>query len=309
MNESFDPARLRMGSIHQRKHLVDTSHFVQATDPPGDLLSGMPDLLAGKQLKTLCRRIAQAKRENKPVVMAMGAHVIKCGLSLLVKDLMERRIVTALAFNGAGAIHDWEIAYAGATSEQVADTLGDGSFGMVHETPKAMSEVVDQAARQGRGFGEILGAILDRSEFPYKEFSLFAAAHRFGVPATVHVCIGCDTVHMAAGAKGAHIGEASLNDFKVLTRVVAGLEGGVWLNIGSAVVLPEVFMKALTVSRNLTGSPKKFTAADLDMFQHFRPRQNVLSRPGGEGLALTGHHEIMIPLLRWGVLSELARGK
>jgi hypothetical protein len=309
MEEQLNPTKLKTISIHEREHIVKVEHFVKPTDPPGGLLDGFPPLLAGRDLKTLYTRIAEAGRGKRLVVLAMGAHVIKCGLSLLLIDLMERGIVKALAMNGAGAIHDWEIAYAGATSEKVAQTLADGSFGMVRETPESLNAAAALAARDNLGFGEALGREIEASDFPYKNHSLFAAAARLGIPATVHVCLGCDTVHMTADADGAAIGRASMKDFRKITDVVAGLEGGVWLNIGSSVVMPEVFLKALSVTRNLTGKPERFTAADLDMIRHYRPRENVLSRPGGESFALTGHHEIMVPLLRWGVLSVLAKGE
>jgi len=205
-------------------------------------------------------------------------------------------------------VHDWEIAYAGVTSEKVANTITDGSFGMVRETPKALNAVVDKAAKEGLGFGEALGQAIEESAFPHKLYSLFAAGYRLKIPVTVHVCLGCDTVHTFDSAYGGSIGAASMTDFRKLSQVTASLDGGVWLNIGSTVVLPEVFLKTLSVARNLTGKPKEFTTADMDMIRHYRPRQNVLSRPGGAGYALTGHHEIMIPLLRWGVLWELNKG-
>ncbi|MFH1998035.1 MAG: hypothetical protein ABIK28_00075 [Planctomycetota bacterium] len=304
-DDFLDPSLLKSISIKDREHIVDTSLFVEPTDPPEGLLSGFPDLLGGRSLKELCRKVAEARQGGRPVIMAMGAHVIKCGLSLLLIDLMERGVITALAFNGAGAIHDWEIAFAGATSEKVADTLSDGSFGMVHETPRAINGAARKASEENLGFGEVLGREIELSDLPYKAFSLFAAGYRLKIPVTVHVCLGCDTVHMHADADGAAIGKASMTDFQRLCRVTAELDGGVWLNIGSSVVLPEVFLKALSVTRNLKGAPQHFTAADLDMIRHYRPTQNVLSRPGGRSIALTGHHEIMIPLLRWGILSEL----
>ncbi|MHC4941496.1 MAG: GSU2086 family protein [Planctomycetota bacterium] len=309
MEEHLDLSKLKTISIHEREHIVNVSHFVKPSDPPIDVLAGFPGVLAAADLGILCARIAEAKRKGRTVAIGMGAHVIKCGLSLLFIDLMERGIVHALAMNGASAIHDWEIAFAGATSEKVSQTLADGSFGMVRETPEALNAIAAAAAREGLGFGEALGQEIEASDFPHKDHSLFAAAARLGIPATVHVCMGCDTVHMTADADGAAIGQASMTDFRKITEVVAGLEDGVWLNIGSSVVLPEVFLKAISITRNLTGKPRRFIAADLDMIRHYRPRENVLSRPGGESFALTGHHEIMVPLLRWGVLSELARKK
>jgi hypothetical protein len=222
---------------------------------------------------------------------------------------MERGIVTALALNGACAIHDWEIAYVGQTSEKVSESLESGNFGMVHETPKAINAAAKRAAREGLGFGEALGQDIEESTFPYKSYSLIGAAYRLGVPLTLHVSIGCDTVHMHGDADGASIGAATMTDFRRLLKVVLNLESGIWLNVGSAVVLPEVFLKVLSMARNLEGKPQRITTADLDMIRHYRTQQNVLARPGGPNYSLTGHHEIMIPLLRWGVMWELEKGQ
>jgi len=307
-HQPIDPSRLETYSLSARQNLVSQGLLVLPTDPPGDLLGGMPDILAAAQLKQLCRAIVGAHTDGGAVVLAMGAHVIKCGLSLLIIDLMERGLVSAVALNGAGVIHDHELAMVGGTSEDVSEGLEDGSFGMARETAEAINGAAGQAAREDRGFGETLGAQILSSNLPFKETSIVAAGCRLGLPVTVHVSIGCDIVHMHANADGGAIGAASMFDFRVLTGIVADLEGGVWLNIGSSVVLPEVFLKALSVVRNVSrGSPKVFTTANLDMLRHYRPQQNVVERPGGRGLSITGHHEIMIPLLRWGVLHELAR--
>lgn len=302
---NLDLKKLKTCSILEREHIVKASMFVEPTYPPCDVLAGLPDVLAGKELKILSRAVADAYKSKSHVVLAMGAHVIKCGLSKLIIDLMERGIVTGLAFNGAGAVHDWELAFAGMTSEKVSETITNGFFGMVRETPQVLNSVVRGAATEGIGFGEALGKAIEGSDFPHKSLSLFAAAYRLGLPATVHVAIGCDTIHMFDSADGASIGAASMSDFRTLADVIAGLENGVWLNIGSSVVLPEVFLKALSMARNLTGEPKKFTTANLDMIRHYRPQQNVLSRPGGTAVSITGHHEILVPLLRWGILWAL----
>ena len=303
-----DPEKLKTRSLSERKNLFSGDSLVEPTPPPGDVLAGFPDLLAGAALKELCRTVAGAALGGKCVVMAMGAHVIKCGLSLLVVDMMERGLVTAVALNGAGAIHDFELAAAGGTSEDVRAGLEDGSFGMAEETAAALNDAARDAARRKEGFGAVLGSRIASSGYPLERASILAAGHRLGIPVTVHVSLGCDIVHMHPGADGAAVGAASMTDFRILSGVVSALDGGVWMNVGSSVVLPEVFLKALAVSRNITGGPRDFLAADLDMIRHYRPAQNVVHRPGGRGLALTGHHEILIPLFRWGVLRLLSAG-
>ena len=302
--DPFDLEKLSTHGIEERKSLVHVDRFVEPSEPPGDVASAFPDLLAGRSFRTLCRAVAAARRRGRPVVLAMGAHVIKCGLSLLIIDLMERGFVSALALNGAGAIHDWEIARAGKTSEDVAAGIQDGSFGMCRDTARALNGAARKAVEGGRGFGEVLGESVEAEGLPFQRYSLLAAGRRLGLPVTVHVCLGCDIVHMHADADGSAIGRASLHDFRRLVEVTARLDGGVWMNVGSAVVLPEVFLKTLSMARNLTGGPREFLSADLDMIRHYRPMENVVRRPGGRGVFLTGHHEIMLPLLRWGILAE-----
>lgn len=303
----LDLKRLKTHTLGDGARHVEVSKFVKPTPAPPGLLEGIPEILAGLRFKDLCRSVARAREKKKEVVLAMGAHPIKCGLSLLVIDLIERGVITALALNGAGAVHDWEVAYGGVTSEDVAESLSDGSFGMCADTAEALNSAADRAARDGEGFGAMLGRDIEESDFPLKSYSLLAAGYRMGIPTTLHVSVGCDIVHMHAGADGASIGAATMADFRKLAGVTARLDKGVWLNVGSAVVLPEVFLKTVAMARNLTGKPKDFVAGDLDMIRHYRPHQNVLTRPGGRGLTVTGHHEILIPLLRWGVLSEMEK--
>ncbi len=302
-----DPNNLKTYSLTERSHLVSGASLVAPENPPGDVLAGFPDILAGASLKTLCRALAAASAGGRSTGLAMGAHVIKCGLSLLVIDMMERGIFTSVALNGSGAIHDFELSAIGGTSEDVLAGLDDGSFGMAEETAAFVNGAATRAALEGKGFGETLGASIAASDLPHRDASILAAGHRLGIPVTVHVSLGCDIVHMHANADGAAIGSASLKDFRILTGVIPSLEGGVWLNVGSSVVLPEAFLKALSVSRNLTGGPHDFLTADLDMIRHYRPTQNVVVRPGKKGISLTGHHEILVPLLRWGVLHELSK--
>jgi hypothetical protein len=235
----------------------------------------------------------------------MGAHVIKCGLSPLVVDLMERKVITALVTSGACAVHDYELADSGKTSEDVTARLPDGSFGAAAETAQALNEAALKGAE--KGFGRALGELILESNFPYAKGSMYAAAARLELPATVHVAVGTDVVHMHPVTDGAALGRATLTDFRLLVSVVSDLEGGVYLNFGSAVVLPEVFLKALSAARNLGARVQNFTAADFDMIRHYRPTQNIVRRPGGRGLSFTGHHEIMLPLLRQAVIDNIAQ--
>ena len=257
--------------------------------------------------------IVAARRGGRPVVFAFGGHVIKTGCSPLVIDLIERGVITALATNGAGAIHDLELAETGATSEEVADTIRDGSFGMVRETCQRMNQAATRGAA-GPGLGRALGEIVEAEKAPYRRLSVFAAAARAGIPCTVHVAIGTDTVHMDPRADGAMIGAASLIDFRTICAVVAdmtaagpGAPGGVWVNAGSAVVLPEVFLKAVSVARNLGHSLAGMHTANFDMLLHYRPTQNVVARPvdPGCGHTVLGQHEILLPLLRQAIVEEL----
>ena len=239
----------------------------------------------------------------------MGGHVIKCGLSPMLIALAKRGVITGFAFNGASSIHDFEIALIGETSEDVGAYLQTGKFGMWEETGRLMNEAIQRAADTGIGMGEALGKSLVEMDAAYTDYSLLAAGIHYAVPITVHVAIGTDIIHQHPAASGAAIGEASFTDFRVLTEMVTHLEGGgVVLNLGSAVILPEVFLKALTIARNLGHTVSRFTTANFDMQQQYRPMENVVKRPtemGGHGYTFTGHHELMIPLLVQAVLSRL----
>lgn len=274
---------------------------------PGALVSqlvdSLPDILAGREFRELVHAIVAARRAERPVAMAMGAHVIKCGLSPLVIDLMERGIVTALVTTGAAAVHDYELAAAGQTSEDVAARLPDGSFGAAAETAEALNEAAIRGAE--KGLGRALGELILHQNLPHAKSSLFAAAARLDLPATVHVAIGTDVVHMHPVTDGGALGAATHTDFRLLVSVVSDLEGGVYLNFGSAVVLPEVFLKSLSAARNLAAKVENFTTADFDMIRHYRPTQNVVRRPGGKGYSFSGHHEIMLPLLRQAVIDSV----
>lgn len=271
-------------------------------------LRGLPDILAAQNLKTIARKIAECKRRNKTVLLGMGAHPIKVGLSPLIIDFMERGIVHAVALNGAGVIHDFELAYMGETSEDVATALKDGSFGMAEETGAFINAAISEGSMHQLGVGAAVGAAILKSRLPHRKLSILAKGAQLGIPVTSHVAIGTDIIHMHPKADGAALGDCSLRDFRTLTSVVATLDGGIYLNFGSAVVLPEVFLKAVSLARNLGNPVQDLTTVNLDFIQHYRPLTNVVNRPtlgSGKGYYLTGHMEIMVPLLFAAVLDEL----
>ncbi len=269
----------------------------------------LPNILAVKEFRAIVDAIVAAHRQRKPVLWMFGAHVIKVGLSPLLLELIRRRVITAIAMNGAGVIHDFELAFMGSTSEDVAAALADGSFGMAEETHRLINQAICEGAKKRRGLGESVGAMIAKRRLPYKNLSLLATCFQLGVPATVHVAIGTDIIHQQSSADGAAIGQTSLADFRRLVGVVSTLgEGGVVGNLGSAVILPEVFLKAVSIARNLGHSVKNFTAFDFDMIRHYRPSENVLKRPtllGGRSMHITGHHELMIPLLTRAIIEQL----
>ncbi len=310
----LDLKRLRRYSLTERPSKVEKESFAKVT-PAGSsfrvFLENLPRILAAKNLHRLVEAIVTAHRNRKPVVALLGAHVLKVGLSPLFVDLMERRVLTAVAMTGSGIIHDFELACQGQTSEEVAEALADGSFGMARETADFLNGAIRDGAKRRAGLGESVGRLIETKKLRFRALSVFGAAYRLKLPATVHVAIGTDIIHQHPSCDGAALGATSLADFRRFTQVVSGLgPGGVVLNIGSAVILPEVFLKAVSVSRNLGFPVKDFTAANLDMIQHYRPHQNVLSRPtalGGQAISLTGHHEILIPLLHAAVTEKLRR--
>ena len=312
----LDWSKLQLKSREERAHKVEASALGRPTAPGAsfaDWFDSLPDFLGVKQLRQTADAIVAARHAGRPVVFGFGGHVVKTGCAPLVIDLIERGIITALATNGSGAIHDLELAETGATSEEVGDTIRDGSFGMVTETCERMNTAAANGAA-GEGLGRALGKLLDEGDAPHKSLSLFVAAYRAGAPATVHVALGTDTVHMHPQADGAAIGAASLIDFRTICGVVAdmtaadeGQAGGVWLNFGSAVILPEVFLKAVSVARNLGHGLVGMHTANFDMLRHYRPTQNIVTRPvqPGHGHAVVGHHEILLPLLRQAVVEAL----
>lgn len=305
-----DLRKLRTYPIAKRRNLVRLRDFGSVTDgaAAAGFLRSLPDILGAKALRDLIEEIARAHRSKRPVAVAMGGHVIKCGLGPHLVDLIERGVVTSVAMNGGASIHDYELSLIGETSEDVGETLQDGSFGMARETAEAYAAASTEGAG-GVGLGRALGLRILRRKHPHAGVSVLAACARKEIPATVHAAIGADITHMHPSVSGAALGESTLRDFRILTEVVAGLEGGVWMNIGSAVVLPEVFLKAVSIARNLGYKLQEFTTANLDMIQHYRPRQNVLARPRGKAIAITGHHEIVVPLVHAGVRALLAGRK
>lgn len=302
----LDFGGLKTISIHDRGGKVRLEHFGKAYrkhDGLRGLLDSMPRLLASDSLRAVADAILQARAGNKQIIWGMGGHVIKCGLAPILLDLMRRGFATAFAMNGSGAIHDFEIAIAGWTSEDVEAVLPDGRFGSAEETGREMNRAIEEGDRAGLGMGEALGqhaaGLAKPENAPH---SLLCGAWEAGVPVTVHVAVGTDTPHTHPGANGAAIGSTTHRDFRLFSTIVTGLnEGGVYINLGSAVVMPEVFLKAVSVARNLGYPLGKFTTANFDFLQHYRPKVNVVERPhaqsGGKGYSLTGHHEIMLPLL------------
>lgn len=276
------------------------------------LLSAMPDQLGSQSLLKVIDAVVSARERGKPVVMAMGGHVIKCGLQPVLKSLIEADVITAVALNGAGSIHDYEIALIGATSEDVGAVLHAGTFGMAEETGSQINAALKSGVAAGLGHGWALGRAIIDQDLPFRESSLLAACVEKDIPVTVHVAIGTDITHQHPTADGAVLGAASFTDFRIFTAVVSQLgDGGVYLNVGSAVLLPEVFLKALSIAQNLGYHVDHFTTANFDMQQHYRPLVNVVKRPtSGEsrGYTITGHHEIMIPLLAAGILDRIKRG-
>jgi hypothetical protein len=295
--------------LESRKSKVHSGMFGKAMDGSENVLgfiSKLPHILAGDSLRNLIRALLYARASNKAIVWGFGGHVIKVGLGPVINDLMKCGFVTGVAMNGSAAIHDFEVALRGTTSEEVEEQIGGGRFGMARETGEYMNAAINAASRSGIGLGEGLGRFIAGGDangiaFQYRPMSVLSEAYALKIPVTVHVALGTDIIHAHPDASGTAIGETTMYDFRLFCRIAQGLDaGGVYLNVGSAVVLPEVFLKAVSVVRNLGHRLEEFTTANLDFIQHYRPTQNVLKRPTlntGQSVALTGHHEIMIPLI------------
>ncbi len=310
----IDPTRVRTVPVARRPNKVGAEEF--ARPPAGDasfgaFITSLPDILQAKSFLAVRDAIVRAHRDGRAVVWMLGGHVVKTGLNAILIDLMERGVITHIASNGSAVIHDYEVARFGATSEDVEQGLRDGSFGMAEETGREMNEAIVRGAADCLGMGEALGRALETAgELAHPELSLLLACRRLGIGFTVHAALGAEIIHQHPAADGAAIGQTSMTDFRRLAAHLERLEGGVVLNLGSAVIMPEVFLKALTMCRNVNGgAPRAFVSADFDMIRHYRPRVNVVERPtrtgGGAGYQITGHHEIMIPLLAWAVVDAL----
>ncbi len=312
-----DLSRIRTVPIERRPNKVAAGEFASPPPPLADrsfsaFLAALPDVLVARDFLLVVDAIAAAVRQKRAVVVMLGGHIVKTGLAPLLIDLMDRGVITHLAMNGSAAIHDYEIARFGATSEDVARGLVDGTFGMAEETGRGMNEAFIAGMENEWGMGEALARALENVPLSNSELSVLLCAQRRGIACTVHAAIGAEIIHQHPATSGAAIGETSHRDFRRLAASLPALhDGGVVLNLGSAVIMPEVFLKALTIARNLhAGKPTGFTTCDLDMQRHYRPRVNVVQRPtqgSGKGYEITGHHEIMVPLLTWAVIEAIEK--
>ena len=307
--EEFDLSSVRTYPLASRKSKAHAEDFASPFARGASFkewFDSLPGILGGDSLRRVVRAIVDAKARDAGIVWGIGAHVIKTGVSPVLVDLMRRGYVSALAMNGAGVIHDFEIALSGGTSEDVDEALGPGRFGMADETGRILNELIRSAEAEGRGLGQTVGEHLAAASSPWTDRSLMATAHRLGIPITVHVAIGTDIIHMHKDASGAAIGAASLRDFRYFTSCVSRLSDGVYLNCGSAVVLPEVFLKAVALARNRGIALDGLTTVNIDFQRLYRPQTNVVTRPvagtSGQGISLVGHHEILIPLIAAAVI-------
>lgn len=302
---------LKTYSLRDRPSKVGIRELARPWRPGGSLaewVRSLPGILAAADFRDVVNSIVDAHRRNRTVILAMGAHAIKVGLSPVLLDWMDRGIITGLALNGAGVIHDAELAMVGATSEDVAAEIGAGRFGMAEETAVFINRAVAEGAQRGMGLGAAVGSALVKSGFPYARISLLARAYELDMPLTVHVAMGTDIIHAHPSMDPAATGRASHLDFRLFARLVSTLQGGVFINLGSAVILPEVFLKALSLVRNLGHTVREMTTVNMDFIRHYRPMTNVVQRPtleGGKGYSLVGHHEIMFPLLAASVIEAL----
>ncbi len=295
---------------HSKVRVADFAKPWRRGDSFGRFYRSLPDVLGAKTLKAVAKAVAAAHRKGRPVIVGIGAHVVKVGLNPILVDWMKQGIVTAVAMNGAGIIHDFELALMGHTSEEVDAEIDAGRFGMAEETGRMLNDAIVRGAKDREGLGEAIGHYINRyqGQFPNRDTSILASGARLGIPVTVHVAVGTDIIHMHPSADGAAIGATSMLDFRRLAAVVAGMEGGIYLNMGSAVILPEVFLKTVSLGRNLGHALTNFTTVNMDFLSHYRPLTNVVRRPtqkGGTGYQLIGHHEIMVPLLAAAVYEEL----
>jgi len=301
--KALDLSRVTTYSVHERPGMVSISQLAGGRGSGKSItgwLESLPDILAARDLKLAAHAIHRARREGKGVLLGMGAHPIKVGLGSIIAEALADRLFTGIATNGAAIVHDFELALTGGTSEDVNAVLSEGTFGMAEETSSQLNRAIIEAAGSGEGLGSAVGRIIAEQELPHADISVFASAYRNRIPATVHVALGTDIIHMHPICDGGATGKASMDDFRLFTRQVAALEDGVFINLGSAVIIPEVFLKACSLALNLGYSLEGLTTVNMDFIQHYRPRVNVVERPTGRtgrGISLTGHHELMLPLL------------
>lgn len=314
MTKEHKKPHLTFYPMAERHNLVKRSDFGAVPDRPASvqaLLDCIPSIHAGKTFRQAIDAIVAARTNGRPVLLGMGAHVIKCGLAPMLIRLIEAKIVTGIALNGAGSIHDFELAAFGETSEDVGKELARGRFGFVEETGAWMGRAIHQGAASGQGLGHSLYEAMNASQerFPYRHESLLWQCGKHGIPCTVHVAIGTDFIHLHPAVDGASLGAASFRDFEIVCDQVGDLEGGVYWNLGSAVVLPEVFLKAVSRAHNLGRHLQGLTTIDMDMLIQYRATTNVVKRPSlgvGQGFHITGHHEIMVPLVSLALIERLA---
>jgi hypothetical protein len=302
---------LKTYPLRSRKSKVQIEDFARAFSPEepfSRFAESLPNILAGKDFKDFLELMEKAKTKRKAIIFALGAHVMKVGLNPVILKLMEEGWITALAMNGAGIIHDFEISLAGHTSEDVANQIKDGRFGMAEETGELLNSAINSAKEQDMGLGEAVGAFIESSDFPHKDLSILAVAYRLNIPTTVHVAIGTDIIHFHPRADGEALGKTSMRDFFLFCSLCKNLDGGgIFINIGSAVILPEIFLKAITYVRNKGVALEDFSTAVFDFHHHYRPYENIVKRPlgkKGRGFYFIGHHEIMIPLLATSLRSQ-----
>ena len=296
----LDFSKIKTISIKQRKNKVNLNDLIKPEN------SKM--LINSKDFDELVDRIITAHKNNKQIIFMIGAHVIKVGMSLLIIDLMKKGVIKHIAMNGAGPIHDFELALIGETSEYVENTIEDGTFGMIEETGRILNEAIKEGVKNNNGMGYAIGKKINDLNLPNDEYSILYNAYKLNIPVTVHVAIGTDIIHQHPTCDGAAIGKTTYQDFKLFSESVSKLEDGVILNIGCAVVLPEVFLKALTIARNLGFKVENITAANFDMMDHYRPRENVVKRPtslGGEGYIIIEKHEKTIPTLHRKIVDNI----
>lgn len=307
--EPLDKSAIKTYSIKDRKSKVSVEDFAKLPERGGSVkafLEGLPGMLGANDLRAVAAAVAKAHGEGKTIALGMGGHVVKVGLAPLIIELMKRGVIGAIAMNGSCVVHDFESAFNGTTSEDVDAEIGGGAFGMAEETGTLLNEAINN--NRDLGLGRAVGEMINSCDFPYKDLSILAAGARLDIPVTVHVAMGTDILHIHRNMDGEATGAATIKDFDTFSSVVATLEGGLYINLGSAVLLPEVFLKALTLVRNIGHTVEKFTTVNMDFIQHYRPMTNVVRRPtqnGGKGYALTGHHEIMFPLLYAAIIENI----